>query len=79
MAQAPKASEIDPNCVKDPIVTDAKEYEPKGQIVTAPQLYIVNKPSKNDNNANKGCILLIYDVWGWNKRNKFSIKAKTNT
>ena len=78
MAQQPQqigGSEIDPNCVKDPIVTDAKDYEPKGDIITAPQLYIVNKPNQNDKNANKGIILLIYDVWGWNKRNKSSFSS----
>lgn len=68
MAQAVgNASEVDPNCVKDPIVTDGKDYEPDGDIVTPPQLYIVNKPDKDNK---KGVILFIYDIFGWNQLNK---------
>ena len=68
MAQAvTDASKIDPNCVKDPIVTDAKDYEPDGDIFTPPQLYIVNKPAKD---SDKGVILFIYDIFGWNNLNK---------
>ena len=70
-------NEIDPNCVKDPIVTDSKDYKPRGDIITPPQLYIVNKPDKDDDVKDdgdkikkKGVILMMYDVFGWNNLNK---------